>query len=162
MRQGGPDRGVFGERQQQGNQRHKREDVPEGHLDRIPGGVAQKGQHLSEEGGETHFGRHHAPHAPVGLGLLLHHRVVTRQAERLRVGKTLPVRLGQLGEGDAGDPGVVVDKAGEVAPIAARPDVDDRDMLLRIQAAEERPRIVQNHAQDLLVRGQDGVAVDQL
>lgn len=162
VRQGTPDCGVLGERHQQGNEGHKGQDVAESHLDRIPGGIAQKGQHLSEQGGETHFGGHHAPHAPLRLGLLLHHRIVHLEAERLRVGKTLPVRLGQLGEGDAGDPGVVVDKAGEVAPIAARPDVDDRDMLLRIEAAEERPRIVQDHAQELLVRGQNGVAVDQL
>lgn len=162
LREGGPDRGVLGEGHQQGNEGHKGEDVPEGHLDRIPGGVAQQGQHLPEEGGETHFCRHHAPHAPGRLGHLMHHRVVHRETEWLRVGKGLPVRLGQLGEGDAGDPGVVVDEAGEAAPVAARLNVDDRDMLLRVQAAENRPRIVKDHAEDLLVRGQDGVAVDQL
>ncbi len=162
VRQGGPDRGILGERHQQGNEGHKGEDVPEGHLDRIPGGIAQKRQHLPEQGGETHFGRHHAPHAPGRLGYLMHHRVVYRQALRLRVGKGLSVRLSQLGEGDAGDEGVVVDKAGEAAPVAARPDVDDRDMLLRVQATEERPRIVQDHTEDLFVRRQDGVAVDQL
>lgn len=162
VREGGPDRGVFGERHQQGNEGHKGEDVPEGHLDRIPGGIAQQRQHLPQQGGETHFRRHHAPHAPGRFGHLMHHRVVHREVDRLRVGKALPVRLGQLCKSDAGDVCVVVDEAGEAAPVAARPDVDDRDMLLRVQAAEKRPRIVQDHAEDLLVRGQDGVAVDQL
>lgn len=52
---GGPEGGVFGEGHQQGYQGHKRQNIAQGQLNGLPGGIAQKGEHLTCPQGQADF-----------------------------------------------------------------------------------------------------------